>query len=478
MNERGLTSATIKHFKLGATENGDIAIPIFKNGILVNYKFRGVKEKKFTRFEGGETWCFNDAAFSVARINKKITICEGELDAISLWQMGIKSVVSLTSGVNAKNQEWTEEIPEEVEKIYVNFDNDEAGQRGAREFAERLGLEKCYNVKFDKVKDANEFLTSGGKVEEVVELHKNAKRFNPEGILQISELVDKLKEGPTSKLTGPLDRFNKVTDGGVVKGGMITIIARPGTGKTSYLLNCLLHHADQGIPVLLISLEDETVWTVQKILESKLGKLIKNYNEEDYQKAKEELANYPFYINHSKDITTILQFEKAVLQAKKLYGIEVVGYDHVNMMTTRKEELAEVARQFHEAKNKAGVTLYLVSHVRKGLPGNNVVTSDDVYGTAAFHQLSNMVLVLNNYKKGMYLTIDKSRESPSYLSLPVIFRVTDKKFVDDMSRKIKRFDEEIDDNAPLTPYYVPPKTEVEPERQRAEVNYEDVDVGI
>ena len=39
------------------------------------------------------------------------------------------------------------------------YDSDEAGQKGAREVAQRLGVERCRIATFGQAKDANEYLT-------------------------------------------------------------------------------------------------------------------------------------------------------------------------------------------------------------------------------------------------------------------------------------------------------------------------------
>ena len=58
-------------------------------------------------------------------------ICEGELDALSLWQYG-HPALSVFSG--AGNLAWLEnEYPnlERFDDIFICFDNDDAGKKGA-----------------------------------------------------------------------------------------------------------------------------------------------------------------------------------------------------------------------------------------------------------------------------------------------------------------------------------------------------------
>ena len=470
MKDRALTPEVIQKFKVGVNETGYIAIPIFKDAELIDYKFRDYRTKTFFRTPRGETWAINEEAFEIAREKGYLVITEGEFDAMAVYQMGIKAVVSGTGGVDGRT-EWLERVPDDI-KIYLSVDSDEPGQKYARKLAEILGLERCYNVILP-TKDANDFVLAGHTGEEYLEILKNAQRFDLPGINKIADAIEELRKNPIQRNPVNLERFNIHTKGGVVKNGLITITAKPGTGKSSLLLNFLIYHADHGIPVLLISLENDMMLTLQRILEIRYKRVIGQFDDELWERAKDELAQYPFYIDTSKEINTTRKLEKVVKLAKKLYGIGAVGYDHVGMITAKKDELPEIARHINEIKNENNITMYIISHVRKGERDQKVISSDDIYGTAAFHQLSNVVILLQNFGKGMELTIDKSRESQSHLRIPVIFNGETGEMMDDMSRKVKFFDQEINDDEKVTPFVVP--TTVDEEPHKPEGMLEDVD---
>jgi DNA primase catalytic core len=98
---------------------------------------------------------FNVEAFTEG---KTIILTESLIDALSFWGSGFKNVTS-AYGVEG----FTEEILgafsfHEIEKCYIAFDRDEAGDRGARRVAEKLmaaGVE-CFRVLFPKGMDAND----------------------------------------------------------------------------------------------------------------------------------------------------------------------------------------------------------------------------------------------------------------------------------------------------------------------------------
>ena len=97
---------------------------------------------------------FNVEAFE----EKTIILTESLIDALSFWESGFRNV-TCAYGVEG----FTEEILgafsfHEIEKCYIAFDRDEAGDRGARRVAEKLmaaGVE-CFRVLFPKRMDAND----------------------------------------------------------------------------------------------------------------------------------------------------------------------------------------------------------------------------------------------------------------------------------------------------------------------------------
>jgi DNA primase len=98
---------------------------------------------------------FNVEAFAES---KTIILTESLIDALSFWGSGFKNV-TCAYGVEG----FTDEILgafsfHEIEKCYIAFDRDEAGDRGARRVAEKLmaaGVE-CFRVLFPKGMDAND----------------------------------------------------------------------------------------------------------------------------------------------------------------------------------------------------------------------------------------------------------------------------------------------------------------------------------
>src|ERR1700735_2814331 len=80
---------------------------------------------------------------------KTITITEGELDALSLYQVLRSPVVSVKSASTAGTDAGMERSwLNEYERIYLAFDGDEAGRRAAQAVAKLFDPNKIYDIRF------------------------------------------------------------------------------------------------------------------------------------------------------------------------------------------------------------------------------------------------------------------------------------------------------------------------------------------
>ena len=441
---RGLNGDTAEHFKIGFTESREIAIPIFKNGDLVDYKFRSIDEKKFRRHTGGETWVINEEAFKYAEEDGFIICVEGEFDAMALYQLGFRSVVSTTGGAQGPTP-WLNNIPENA-AIYICYDYDVPGQEAAEKLADRIGLEKCQNVVFKDFKDANDFLKAGGTTNQFQEMLDNSKKFNVQGILRIQDVIDSLEKNRIQRVPTFLKRLTQCLNGGVPKAGIITISGLPKQGKSSLLMNMCVNHAKAGIPTLLISLENDLYFTVQRLLEIIMNKQYKNFTEEDFVSLRETLIDLPLYLDVSLGNWDIKRIEKTVEQMKKLYGVEIFGFDHLGYLSGDEvKDIDNVMRKIKMMSRNLNVISYLVSHVRKIGDSNGFPNYNDLRGSASIAQESNAIIFMQGSKGGNDIKIDLSRMSRSNLRIPIIFDGSTGVISEDMNRSIMHFEDIVPD---------------------------------
>lgn len=193
---RGLNEETLKAFCIAAQSRNGAHYAVFPylrgERELINVKYRNVADKKDMRQEGGAEPCLFGWHL-VSPKQRSIVIAEGELDAMVLYQMGF-SALSVNAG--AGNHQWIDSDwsrLEQFSEIFLCYDNDDAGKKGAREVANRLGLERCRCVTFDGAKDANDFLLSGATAEDFQRCMDAGRTFDPDELKSISEFWSGVK---------------------------------------------------------------------------------------------------------------------------------------------------------------------------------------------------------------------------------------------------------------------------------------------
>ena len=160
----------------------------------MNAKRRNPDEKKDMLQEGGAEPCL--FGWHLIEPNaRRVAIFEGEIDAMTGHQMGI---ASLSINAGAGNHQWIENDWERLQQfsdIVLCYDSDEAGQKGAREVAQRLGVERCRIATFGQAKDANEYLTehkAGG--EDFDHAIRAARYLDPDELRPLSDFMGDVVE--------------------------------------------------------------------------------------------------------------------------------------------------------------------------------------------------------------------------------------------------------------------------------------------
>jgi DNA primase len=136
LNNRGIGDPVIDRHLLGW--NGwRITIPIFdREGSLAFFKFARDPDDpraspKMLASPGSRVELYDWA--EVLAGPQAIVICEGEFDRLVLETQGIPAVTS-TGGAGTFRPEWAKEFGS-IPDVYICFDRDEAGRRGARRVA-------------------------------------------------------------------------------------------------------------------------------------------------------------------------------------------------------------------------------------------------------------------------------------------------------------------------------------------------------
>jgi len=157
-DKRGYTDATIAEFKLGYTGNW-YTIPIFEHGQFINFQARKDNPKAVKHwYKGIGPHSFN---FSILKLTDWVVITEGPVDAIMLRQNDIPAV-SQTGGSGYWDRNWNPQFSTK-KKIYIVYDNDDAGRYHAKKVANQWGRAKWYAFSgYPDKYDITDYFKDGG----------------------------------------------------------------------------------------------------------------------------------------------------------------------------------------------------------------------------------------------------------------------------------------------------------------------------
>jgi len=150
LNDRGIPDETVDKHLLGWSGRR-ITIPVFgKNGEVLQFRYAKSPEDmsdapKVLSELGADLELYGRD--TLARKQNRVIICEGEFDRLVLEARGFKAVTS-TGGANAFRSKWTSCF-ENVRRIYICFDRDQAGKEGAKRVQSYLPEAKIVTLPAD-----------------------------------------------------------------------------------------------------------------------------------------------------------------------------------------------------------------------------------------------------------------------------------------------------------------------------------------
>lgn len=272
---RGITVETMRTYDV-LTKVNDAGEPVavafpYKDSL----KVRGYNDKNFkTVGNHKDATLFGIERFTPGQ-HKYITITEGEYDALSAYQMlGSKSpVVSVRSASSArKDCERERDFLNSFERIYICFDNDPPGAEATREVSLLFDVNKVYEVKLGRFKDANEYLQNKAE-NDFLNVWSNARPYMPKDIVASWDEVDKLlqeKEAPSigSYPFATLDQMAY----GIRSGECVLFTAQEKIGKTE-VIRAIEYHLlkTTDLNIGIIHLEESEKRSVQGLVGYELG---------------------------------------------------------------------------------------------------------------------------------------------------------------------------------------------------------------
>ncbi len=432
---RGISQKTLLSMNIGEKkeyipqlekEVNCIFFPYFRNGELINTKFRDAR-KNFKLISGAELIWFNfDCIQKCIDEKGELVIVEGEFDALSVIQTGHEFVVSVPNGANIGKMEYFDssfDLLNKVETFIIAVDNDLKGIELKNELIRRLGFEKCKIANFKEFKDANEYLVSKDRESLLNEL-KNAKILKAQDVYEVADFENELDayfenglpQGKTIDIPELDEKIRWLT------GHYATVTGSPTSGKSEFIdficakLN-LLHqwkigyYSPESAP---LAVHFSKVFS--KFSGFKFGKKY-NHSESDRYTVQDYINENYFWVNPVDDINLdeILAKFEYLVRAK---GVKVFVIDPFNRIETDQDYLHDkllyikkTLKKIISFVKKNDCLLFLIAH-----PTKLQKTKEGKFPMASMYDISGSADFFNMTSYGIAVRREQHDKTLEFLS--------------------------------------------------------------
>lgn len=347
---------------------------------LINIKSRG-KNKDFTFEKDAELILYNiDSIIN----QKECVLVEGEPDVLSYHESGIKNVASVPNGFTLPRPDGTSSVNlnylddysgifDNIEKIYLAFDNDAPGIEGTKEFVRRLGAEKCYLVDFKECKDANDYLLKYGSLA-LANTLQDAKAVPLEGIVTIKNIETELDDfwinGAPKGKTVDLYQFD-IGSSFVMKQHTL-FVAAPNSGKSDFVDHLICRMAIKyGDKIGICSTENKPIHFHYDKLFRKINGNRPNSDSlksEQVQECKEFIHNHFFHVDQDSRfyLEDILSKFAELVKRKGVRWFVIDPFNKVTLKTFSKSDINAYTAEYHQLidafQQKYDCHVFLVVH--------------------------------------------------------------------------------------------------------------------
>ncbi len=362
---------------------------------------------------------------------KKLVICEGEIDALSVASaMGSYPVVGLP-GVNRADKMVKEnlEFINSFEEVIIFMDNDEPGRLATKTILEILPFGKTKFIKeFPQgCKDANDILQKFGLDSLRQTVFFKAEEYKPDTVTYMKDIV--FKEEDFSVSLFPWSKFNHNLL--ARRSGEITIYtAGSGIGKSTILRAIYSDLMKQGEKCAAIMLEETIEETKAELMSSLLGyPLRKLMAKRAINRSLESKGQAPIFndlpefdleaiakaetsindsgmilIDHSKGYTlaTIVSTIQYLARAK---GVKHILLDHISILISSDASVDNevkamdvTMKELRVLAEELSINIDIISHIRKRPTGSRSVNSgasitiEELRGSGSLFQIANSII--------------------------------------------------------------------------------------
>jgi twinkle protein len=429
---RGVSNASIKDRRISSkiTSKFGVTVSYDKTGKIDKHYYPYYDSNESNRLLGYKERTVATKDFQIIGTNKGsglfgqnanrsggkyLTICEGEIDALSISEMfdGKWQVVSLKNGASSASRDIKENLEyiESFDNVVLCFDQDQAGFDAVKSCQDIISVGKLKVCKLP-MKDASDMLVNG-KVKEFTNAWWSSEPYSPAGVVRGKDTWEFLMEEEDSLTVDyPWKGLNKLTYGFREK-ELVTITSGSGMGKTSIVKELeayLLNTTDDSVAI--IHLEESVARSVKGLMsiEANAPIHIPQYERELSQEEKKALwqkavGDKNVYIHNHWGSIEEDSLLNVIRNYAKGYDCKWIILDHLSIVVSEQDgslderkAIDAIMTKLRKIVQETGIGLFLISHLRRpqgrAHEEGGQVSLSELRGSAAIAQLSDIVIGL------------------------------------------------------------------------------------
>lgn len=431
LDERKINERTLNKFRIFQEKSATStwwATPLFdeeENARMI--KYTSLTREGNTKKIWSSKPVFNTAfgLHLVGPDDTSLIICEGEIDAMSVYQMQKEDRIPVISVPSASNHAWIENCYDTLATqkiIYICSDMDQAGEAMFLTLSKRLGVDRCKRLVIPTpYNDANDWWVKGSPSEEdFQDVLEASKEQQSESLVKPSQYVIQL-ENCVTRQEQERDWKNWIfqdMDLSLRESELFTICGVTGSGKSqiAYQFASFLAQNDQKL--MFVSFEIPIEGMMLQLGHQKLGRPPLH---EECGEIAEMLGENMFFVDDTllRDHRSNWEgLKQEIILAKKKYGVSTVFIDSYTYLSPKMdfEHQGIISKNLARTCFQNEVSIVLLAHAdaksRDSGGGKYPPTGPgNILGAQELSQASHTICNIHrNIQKELAVTDDDKRK--------------------------------------------------------------------